>query len=179
MTLAAVSSAAPATGSSRGRMGAGGGRIGGDSHAQRIQRQHCGLLGAAEYTGAGPGITLDISYFRVSGRAGQGPKLRVRSTRIRPESGDAPPRFVIDFPGTAATQADLSTAGSAKVQVSQGQVQNLVVQTNDASGGWQVFFDLAGAGDKRANCGCTCNPGRSRRAKPGFTIIKNRIEQLA
>jgi glucan biosynthesis protein len=74
----------------------------------------------------------------------------VRSTRVRPESGDAPPRFVIDFPGTAPHLADLSTAGSAKAQVSEGQIQNLIVQTNEASGGWQAFFDLVGAGDKRA-----------------------------
>jgi glucans biosynthesis protein len=99
-----------------------------------------------------PDQELHLTYRISASLAGpdEGPKLRVRSTRVRPESGDAPPRFVIDFPGTAPYLADLSTAGSAKAQVSEGQVQNLIVQTNDASGGWQVFFDLVGAADKRA-----------------------------
>jgi periplasmic glucans biosynthesis protein len=75
--------------------------------------------------------------------------LRVRSTRLRSKNSGGPPRFVIDFAGTTPHAADLSALGDANIQVSQGQVQNLIVQTNEASGGWQVFFDLAGAGDKR------------------------------
>jgi periplasmic glucans biosynthesis protein len=98
-----------------------------------------------------PGHELHLTYRLSALLAGteQVPLLRVRSTRIRPESGDTPPRFVIDFSGTSPQPVDLSLPGAAKVQVSQGQVRNLVVQTNDASGGWQVFFDLAGAGDNR------------------------------
>jgi len=99
-----------------------------------------------------PGQELHLTYRISASLAGpdEGPTMRVRSTRVRPESADAPPRFVIDFPGTAPHAADLSTPGSAKVQVTEGQVQNLIVQTNDASGGWQAFFDLVGARDNRA-----------------------------
>jgi glucans biosynthesis protein len=99
-----------------------------------------------------PGQELHLTYRISASLTGpnEGPVMRVRSTRVRPENGGAPPRFVIDFPGTAPHLADLSTAGSAQVQVSEGHVQNLIVQTNDASGGWQAFFDLVGAADKRA-----------------------------
>jgi glucan biosynthesis protein len=38
-------------------------------------------------------------------------------------------------------------------------VRNLVVQTNGASGGWQVFFDLAGAGDHRTDLRLRLQPG--------------------
>jgi glucans biosynthesis protein len=98
-----------------------------------------------------PGQELHLTY-RVSALlAGpdEGPLLRVRSTRLRPENGSQPPRFVIDFAGNAPHPADLSRPGSAKVEITEGTVQNLIVQTNDAAGGWQVFFDLLGAGDKR------------------------------
>jgi periplasmic glucans biosynthesis protein len=81
----------------------------------------------------------------------EGPVLRVRSTRLRPETDGRPPRFVIDFAGSTPSSADLSAAGAAHVEVSQGRVQNLVVQTNGAIGGWQAFFDLDGVGDKGAD----------------------------
>jgi glucans biosynthesis protein len=99
-----------------------------------------------------PGQELHLTYRVSASLAGpeEGPLLRVRSTRLRPENSLGPPRFVIDFAGTTPHAADLSAPGHAKIQVSQGQVQNLIVQTNDASGGWQVFFDLAGVGDKRS-----------------------------
>jgi periplasmic glucans biosynthesis protein len=87
------------------------------------------------------------------------PLLRVRSTHIRPENGDTPPRFVIDFAGAWPQPADLTSAGVAKIQVSQGQVRNPVVQTNEVSGGWQVFFDLAGAGDNRTEMRLRLQPG--------------------
>jgi glucans biosynthesis protein len=108
-----------------------------------------------------PGQELHLTY-RLSALLGgpeQVPLLKVRSTRIRPETGDRPPRFVIDFTGSAPQQADLETSAAAKVQVSQGQVRNLVVQTNDASGGWQVFFDLAGVGDNRSELRLHLQPG--------------------
>ena len=76
--------------------------------------------------------------------------LRARSTHIQPETGDKPPRFVIDFTGTPPRPFNPESAGAVKVQASQGQVRNLVLRTNDANGGWQVFFDLAGAGDNRS-----------------------------
>ena len=88
----------------------------------------------------------------------QVPLLRVQSTRIRPENGDTPPRFVIDFAGTSP-QADLNSDGAVKVQTSRGQVKNLVIQTNDATGGWQVFFDLPGAGDKQTDLRLRLQPG--------------------
>lgn len=98
-----------------------------------------------------PGQELHLTY-RVSASLNgpeEGPMLQVHSTRIRPANGDAPTRFVIDFSGTAPQPADLSAPGSSHVQVSPGRAQNVIVQTNDASGGWQVFFDLAGEEDKR------------------------------
>lgn len=98
-----------------------------------------------------PGQELHFTYRISASLEGpdEGPLLRVSSTRLRPENGDLPPRFVIDFAGVAPHPRDLSAPGSARVHVSQGQAQNIVVQTNDVSGGWQVFFDLVGAGDKR------------------------------
>jgi glucans biosynthesis protein len=75
--------------------------------------------------------------------------LRVASTRIQPEVGDIPARFVVDFAGTPPHPVELNARSVVKVQVSQGQVRNLVVQTNDAIGGWRVFFDLTGGGDNR------------------------------
>ncbi len=79
----------------------------------------------------------------------QKPLLRARSTRITPEIGNSPPHFVIDFAGTPPHPILPDTDPAAKVHASAGEVRNLVVQTNDASGGWRVFFDVAGAGDKR------------------------------
>lgn len=98
-----------------------------------------------------PGQELHLTY-RVSASLNgpeEGPMLQVHSTRLRPANGDVPTRFVIDFAGTAPQPADLSAPGSARIQVSPGRAQNIVVQTNDASGGWQVFFDLAGEEGKR------------------------------
>jgi periplasmic glucans biosynthesis protein len=99
-----------------------------------------------------PGQELHLEYRLSALKTGpeHDPLLRVRSTRIRPENGNNPPRFVIDFEGTSPHPANLSSSDSAQIQTTQGQVRNLVVQTNDEIGGWQVFFDLAGAGDNRA-----------------------------
>jgi glucans biosynthesis protein len=87
------------------------------------------------------------------------PLLRVRSTHIRPETDGAPPRFVIDDAGTPPRAVDLSAPAAVTVKASQGQVQNLVVQTNDGSGGWQIFFDLAGAGDNKSLLRLRLQPG--------------------
>jgi glucans biosynthesis protein len=89
----------------------------------------------------------------------RGPLLRVRSTHIQPESGANPPRFVIDFAGTWPQPPQMNSSEAAKLKVSQGQVRNLVVQTNDAIGGWQVFFDLAGVSDNRTELRLRLQPG--------------------
>jgi periplasmic glucans biosynthesis protein len=109
-----------------------------------------------------PGQELHLTYHLSALLAGpeQVPLLRVQSTRLRPESGDSPPRFVINFAGNPPQQVDLESK-CARVQASQGQVQHLVVQTNDATGGWQVFFDLAGAGDNRTELRLRLQPGRA------------------
>lgn len=108
-----------------------------------------------------PGQEMHLTY-RISALLlgpEQVPLLRVQSTRIRPETADSPPRFIIDFAGNPPQPADLSSSKNVKVQTSQGQIKNLVVQTNDATGGWQVFFDLAGAGDNRTELRLRLEPG--------------------
>lgn len=107
------------------------------------------------------GQELHLTYHLSALLAGpdQVPLLRVQSTRIRPETDGSPPRFVVDYTGTPPHPVDLNSPASIKVQASQGQVRNLVVQTNDASGGWQVFFDLAGAGDNRSELRLRLQPG--------------------
>jgi glucan biosynthesis protein len=85
--------------------------------------------------------------------------LRVTATRIRPEEGDAPPRFVINFSGNPDVRDDLDSSRDVRVQTSEGKVQNLVLQTNEAVGGWQVFFDLDGAGDSRSQIQLRLQPG--------------------
>jgi glucans biosynthesis protein len=108
-----------------------------------------------------PGQELHLTYHLSALLAGpeQAPLLRVRSTHIRPENGDQPPRFVVDFAGNWPQQADMNSPATAKIQVSQGQVRNLVIETNDAIGGWQVFFDLAGVGDNRTELRLRLQPG--------------------
>jgi len=66
----------------------------------------------------------------------------VLATRISPEHDKNPPRFVIDFTGDAPASLATNAAVQAKVQTSRGEVRNLVVQKNDITGGWRVFFDL-------------------------------------
>jgi glucans biosynthesis protein len=98
------------------------------------------------------GQELHLTYRLSALMAGpdQVPLLRVQSTRLQPETGGSPPRFVIDYAGTPLHPVDLESPGAMKVQTSQGQVRNLVTQTNSATGGWQVFFDLAGVGDNKS-----------------------------
>ena len=55
-----------------------------------------------------------------------------------------PTRFVIDFTGDTPASLATNATVQAKVQTSGGEVQNLVVQKNDITGGWRVFFDLGG-----------------------------------
>jgi glucans biosynthesis protein len=68
----------------------------------------------------------------------------VLATRISPEHDKNPPRFVIDFTGNTLASLVTNAVVQAKVQTSHGEVRNLVVQANDITGGWRVFFDLGG-----------------------------------
>lgn len=70
--------------------------------------------------------------------------LAVQATRISPEHDKNPPHFVIDFTGDTPAALATHAALKAKVETSRGEIQNLVVQENDVTGGWRVFFDLAG-----------------------------------
>jgi glucans biosynthesis protein len=108
-----------------------------------------------------PGQELHLTYHLSALLNGpeQVPLLRVRSTHIRPENGDTPPRFVIDFGGAWPQPPEMTSPEAAKIQTSQGQVRNLVVETNDAVGGWQVFFDLAGVSDNRTELRLHLQPG--------------------
>jgi glucans biosynthesis protein len=108
---------------------------------------------------AGQELHLTYRLSALLGVPDQNVLLNVQSTRIRPETDGSPPRFVIDYKGTPPHPVDLKSPASVNVHASQGQVQNLVVQTNDGSGGWQVFFDLAGAGDNRTQLRLRLQPG--------------------
>jgi glucans biosynthesis protein len=68
----------------------------------------------------------------------------VVATRLSPAHDGLPPRFVIDFTGDTPASFATNAVVQAKVQTSRGEVRNLVVQDNDVTGGWRVFFDLAG-----------------------------------
>jgi glucans biosynthesis protein len=68
--------------------------------------------------------------------------LRVASTRLNPERDKVPPRFIVDFSGECASSS--TDPINADVQTSKGELRNVVTQTNEATGGWRVFFDLAG-----------------------------------
>ncbi|HYG36626.1 MAG TPA: glucan biosynthesis protein, partial [Clostridia bacterium] len=80
------------------------------------------------------------------------PLLRVLSTRITPQQDKTPPRFIIDFTGgsqpSLAVQEKLQV--QATTQASCGQIQNLVTQKNEVTGGWRVFFDLTDTGREPA-----------------------------
>jgi periplasmic glucans biosynthesis protein len=108
---------------------------------------------------AGQELHLTYRLSAVTANPDSLPLLRVQSTRILPETGGSPPRFVIDYAGTPAHPVNLNSPDAVTVTASEGHVQNLVVQTNDATGGWQVFFDLDGAGDKRTQLRLRLQPG--------------------
>ena len=68
----------------------------------------------------------------------------VLATRISPEHDKLPLRFVIDFTGDTPASLVTNATVQAKVQTFHGEIRNLVVQKNDITGGWRVFFDLGG-----------------------------------
>jgi glucans biosynthesis protein len=78
----------------------------------------------------------------------EGPLAHVASTRISPAHDKVPPRFVLDFTESHPAAPGQSGAVEAKAQVSRGDIQSLVVQTNGVVGGWRAFFDLANAGNE-------------------------------
>ena len=85
--------------------------------------------------------------------------LEVQCTRIKPEMNESPARFVVDFGGSLPGRVNTNTPLIAKVTASEGQVHNLVVQTNDATGGWRVFFDLAQSGENRSELKLSLHDG--------------------
>jgi glucans biosynthesis protein len=94
-----------------------------------------------------PGKELHWTY-RLSATTSEPEKpslLRVQSTLIGMPHDHAPLRFVLDFaepaPIALASQAPLE----ANVQTSNGQIRNLMVQTNQAAGGYRASFELSGA----------------------------------
>ena len=83
----------------------------------------------------------------------------VIGTRITPEHDKDPPRFVIDFTGGTVASLATNATVQAKVQASHGEVRNLVVQQNEITGGWRVFFDLGGDLNEEADLRATLLDG--------------------
>jgi glucans biosynthesis protein len=76
------------------------------------------------------------------------PLMRARATRINPGRDNLPPRFVVDFSGAIPSGESREAPPEPKLQAPRGAVSNLVAQPNPVTGGWRVFFDLAGAGSE-------------------------------
>jgi glucans biosynthesis protein len=92
---------------------------------------------------AGQDLYWSYRISAVSGDPEHSSLLRVRSTFVQPEHDGLPARFVIDFAG------DKPAGGEprAMATVARGEIQNLVVEDNDAQGGVRAFFDLVGEGE--------------------------------
>lgn len=75
---------------------------------------------------------------------GRDPLEEVIATRIAPEHEKDPPRFVIDFSGNGTAVLATNAPVQARVQTSRGEVQHLVVQKNEITGGWRLSFELSG-----------------------------------
>lgn len=84
-------------------------------------------------------------------RVDPGDLMEVESTRINPEHEGKPPRFVIDFLPSQKTNVLKADKIEARVSASQGEIRNVVTQTNSVTGGWRLFFDHTGAKDKKAS----------------------------
>lgn len=76
----------------------------------------------------------------------EGSLSRAMSTRLSPAHEKTPPRFVVDFTADCLPAMGNRTNLDAKVEVSRGDIQNLVLQRNEVTGGWRTVFDLANAG---------------------------------
>lgn len=92
----------------------------------------------------GPGHELRCAYNLTATLTEPHPpgRLLVQATRVNPPHNNQPLRFLLDFTGDLRPPPTLA----AKVEPSQGQVRNVVVQTNEVTGGWRAFFDLVNAG---------------------------------
>jgi glucans biosynthesis protein len=91
-----------------------------------------------------PGQELRLGYevraFRASPDLPASALLRVRGTRLQPgEKSGA--RYLVDFAGGVPPIADRDTV-TAGIEPEHARVENLVVQRNDRTGGWRVFFDV-------------------------------------
>jgi glucans biosynthesis protein len=75
--------------------------------------------------------------------------LAAQSTRIDPPHDNKPPRFFIDFVGRAPVVLAPDAAVSAKITASRGEIRNPIVQPNEVTGGWRVFFDLVAPGAEK------------------------------
>jgi glucans biosynthesis protein len=73
----------------------------------------------------------------------EGPRARAISTRITPAHDKIPTRFILDFAGDNLPTGPAKQPIEARTQVSNAEIQNLVAQKNEITGGWRVFFDLA------------------------------------
>jgi periplasmic glucans biosynthesis protein len=102
---------------------------------------------------AGPGQQFhwNCSLSALLGEPDDSPLLRVENTRIAPPHDKKPVRFVVDFNGHNPRLPASPAKPEAKVQASRGEVQNLVVETNEVTGGWRAFFDLLPAGEQEAD----------------------------
>jgi glucans biosynthesis protein len=85
--------------------------------------------------------------------------MAAQSTRIDPPRDNKPPRFFIDFVGRAPIVLAPDTPLSAKITASRGDIRNLVVEPNDVTGGWRVFFDLVAPGTDKVDLRGTLNLG--------------------
>ena len=100
---------------------------------------------------AGQEFRWKYSLSALAGDPQRAPLLAVLSTLIEPPHDKKPPRFVIDFVGETVPPLPANGPLTAQVKASRGEIQNLVVQKNDVTGGWRVFFDLvAGSGEEVA-----------------------------
>lgn len=97
--------------------------------------------------------------------------LRVESTRISPEHDKVPPRFVIEFGGAPAPSE--TTPLEVQAQTSRGEIKSLVIQRNDVTGGWRVFFDLAQAGNDPAELRLTLHQGQVVRSETWVYLHQN------
>jgi periplasmic glucans biosynthesis protein len=85
--------------------------------------------------------------------------MAAHSTRIDPPHDNKPPRFFIDFAGRSPVVLAPDAPVSAKLTASRGEIRNLIVQPNEVTGGWRMFFDLIAPGGDKVELRGTLNLG--------------------